>query len=75
MLELLKTKDGKYNLTLLHLKLLISDGIKLNWTQNKSLGWIIEWNWKLQLASLQGGISINNPGQPYNEESSDYIWW
>jgi hypothetical protein len=33
----IRTKGLKYNLTLLHLKLLISDGFKLNWTQNKSL--------------------------------------
>jgi hypothetical protein len=40
-------------------------GFKLNWTQNKSL--VVELlNENLQLAGLQGGISINaTSGQPY----------
>jgi hypothetical protein len=76
MLELLKTKDWKYNLTLLHLKLLIS-GLNLNWTQNKSLVVeLLNGIENLQLASLQGGISINaTPGQPYGTiRGSDYIY-
>jgi hypothetical protein len=42
-------------------------GFKLNWTQNKSLVVeLLNGIENLQLASLQGGISINaTPGQPY----------
>jgi hypothetical protein len=51
--------------------------LNLNWTQNKSLVVeLLNGIENLQLASLQGGISINaTPGQPYGTiRGSDYIY-
>jgi hypothetical protein len=60
MLELSKTKGLKYNLMLLHLKQLISMGFKPKLVSKQKFScWIINGIENLQLASLQGGISIN----------------
>jgi TonB-linked SusC/RagA family outer membrane protein len=51
--------------------------LNLNWTQNKSLVVeLLNGIENLQLAGLQGGISINaTPGQPYGTiRGSDYIY-
>jgi len=51
--------------------------LNLNWSQNKSLVVeLLNGIENLQLASLQGGISINaTPGQPYGTiRGSDYIY-
>jgi hypothetical protein len=55
-----ENKGWKYNLTLLHLKLDFRWDLNLNWTQNKSLVVeLLNGIENLQLAGLQGGISIN----------------
>jgi hypothetical protein len=50
--------------------------LNLNWTQNKSLVVeLLNGIENLQLASLQGGISINaTPGQPYGTIRGNYIY-
>ncbi len=60
----LKTKDFKWDLN-------------LNWSQNKSLVVeLLNGIENLELASLQGGVSINaTPGQPYGTiRGSDFIY-
>jgi hypothetical protein len=78
MLELSKTKDDEVQFNATPFK--TTDfrwDLNLNWTQNKSLVVeLLNGIENLQLASLQGGISINaTPGQPYGTiRGSDYIY-